>query len=310
MGTVSLRRRASGQTMSRDQAVTASRHGAYAAFVSAAVTTAMVLFAMLLGTDEGVFAMFNDPLILADIVLILACGFGMLKQSRAAAVTIFVYFVYAKIFIGLETQSIAGIGGGLVFLYFFGRAIQGSFACHRIAKAEDPGYKAAPKWLLWIGIPSGIVVVILLSLGLMTMTGLVPSTEVVSGGELYDREYRQLVNEGIINAGEVVEYFYSDGVTSVLEAGNILTHQRAIRYFADENGDLVIYELYFEDIASITLLEPGSFFQDSLYEITGHDPDVWFRMALSAENEGDIKFAEALRAKLQNQKQYNQEDTL
>ncbi len=107
--------------MTRDEASRACKNGGYAAFISAAITTAVVISALLSNAPDGFLAPFNDPINFADIVLILACGFGMLRKSRAAAITIFIYFIFAKVFIGLETGSTAGIGGSLIFLYFFGK---------------------------------------------------------------------------------------------------------------------------------------------------------------------------------------------
>ena len=49
---------------------------------------------------------------------------------------IFVYFIIAKIIIGIEMGKMTGFVTSLIFLYFYGKAIQGTFTYHKIEKAE------------------------------------------------------------------------------------------------------------------------------------------------------------------------------
>jgi len=283
--------------MDRNEAIKAARNGAIAAVISGTLTLAIVVIAIF-SNAEGTLGIWNDPSNFFDIVLIFACAFGMYRKSRAAAVIIFVYFILAKIIMGIEMGKTTGLLTSLIFLYFYGKAIQGTFIYHKIEKAENPDYKPTSKWVYYFGIPGGLLVVTLMIIGIMTMTGVVPSTEVVKGSELSSKEIELLRNEEIVSKNENIEYFYSGGFTSILEAGNILTDQRVIVYQTDEKGQLEIYELYFPDIASVALVEEGSYINPSVYQVNSHRKDAWLKLFLSIENRGDVSFVEALRNKI------------
>lgn len=139
---------------------------------------------------------------------------------------------------------------------------------------------------------------VVLGFGLMTMTGVVPSTEVQSGAEMFQKDKDTLVSSNIISVDDEILYFYSEGLTSILEGGQLLTDDRVIVYQNDENQELQIYEIYFDDIASIELTQVGSTFTDSIYQVNSYEPDVWMQIWLSTENRGDVEFIEALRSKI------------
>lgn len=140
--------------------------------------------------------------------------------------------------------------------------------------------------------------VYLFVLGTLSETGVVPSTEIQSGSELTERQMSQLLAEGIILEGEVIKFFYSEGIYSVLEGGNILTENEVISYLKNADGALEIYSIPIKDIKTIEVLEEGSFFSDSIYKISGQDPENWVEVWLSVENDGHLKFINALEAQL------------
>src|SRR5688572_26416200 len=120
--------------MDRTEAIKAMKNGAVAACISGTLTLVFFLIATTSNT-EGELKLWNDPWIIVDILLIFACAYGIYKKSRFAAILLFCYFIFAKIVIGLETGKMPGIGLALVFLYFYGKAIQGTFVYHRLEKA-------------------------------------------------------------------------------------------------------------------------------------------------------------------------------
>jgi len=283
--------------MNRDEAVKATKNGAIAACVSGAMTFAIFLFAIF-SNASGAIGLWNDSSIVYDLILIFACAYGVYKKSRFAAVLLFCYFIFARIFIGLETGKASGIGMALVFLYFYGKAIQGSFVFHKIEKAENPNYAATPKWIYYTGIPAMVVFLGLMGVGLMTMTGVLPSTEVQIGTEISVDDRDILISNAILTNDDYIEYFYSGGLTSILEGGTVLTGDRVVLYLPDENQEIRVYEIYFSDIDSIELIAMGNVMNDSLYKINSNMPDSWLQIALSAEDRGDVKFIEALREKV------------
>lgn len=281
--------------MERNEAIKATKNGAIVACISGALTLGIVLVAIF-SNSNGAIALWNDPSNFFDIILIFGCAYGVYKKSRAAAILLFIYFIFAKVLIGIENGNASGIGMGLVFLYFYGKAIQGTFAFHKLEKAENPNYKPTPKWVCYTGIPTLAIMVVLIGVGLMTMTGVMPSTEVQAGKDVLQSDKDTLVASGVISEIDKVEFFYSGGLASILEGGSVLTNDRVILYMPDENQNLQVYEIYFNDIASIELIETGNLMNDSIYQVNSHKPDAWIQLALSAEKRGDVKFIESLRS--------------
>lgn len=283
--------------MNREEAIKSTKNGAIAACISGVLTLGIVLTAIF-SNSSGAISIWNDPSNFIDIAVIFACAYGVYKKSRAAAIILLLYFILSKLIIGIETGKASGIGMAIVFLYFYGKAIQGSFVFHKIEKSENPNYKATPRWVYFTGIPILIIVVGLMGLGLLTMTGTLPSTEVQAGSDVSQRDKDLLISNSILAKGDHIEYFYSGGFSSILEGGSILTDDRVVLYFPDDNKNLEVYEISLDDIASVELIEIGNSMNDSIYKINSHEPDAWLKIALSAENRGDMKFIEALRTKM------------
>lgn len=283
--------------MDKKEAVKATRNGAIAALISATFTVAIVLIAIA-SDSGGKLALWNDPWNFLDVILILGCAYGMYRKSRTAALLIFFYFIVSKIFIFMETQSFRGIGMALIFLYFYGKAAQGAFVYHKLEKAENPDYQAATKWTYILGVPFVLVATVLIAFAMMSITGITPSTRVQSAGEIKSDDIATLVNHGIVSSGDKVEYFYSQGLSSVLESGNILTDDRVILYFTDENAELQIYEIFVNEITDVSMETQGDSFSDSVYKISTENPERWLKLFLSVEQKGDRKFVEALQRKV------------
>ena len=291
-----------GGNMKKNEAIRAARNGAIAAAISGIVTLAMTVFALSSNTD-GDFAPWNDPSALVGSFLIFACAFGMYRKSRASAIVIFVYFTVSKIVMGISEGNVQGQGLsifiGLIFIYFYGKAVQGTFAYHRLEKAKNPDYEAAPRWYAFLGVPLGLIGIAFVVFGSLVMTGSIPSTRVLAGAKLPQSQTQTLFSEGIVDEGEEIEYFYSHGFTSVLEDGNLLTDRRVISYLINEEGELEIVELSIPDIRNVELVEEGNYLNPSVYQVNSYGEDAWFQIFLSKEAGGDVRFIEALRSKIE-----------
>lgn len=284
--------------MTKDEAMSATRNGAIAACVSGVLTIAVV--AMAISTDaEGTLAIFNNPMNLFDAALILICAFGMYKHSRTAAIGIFLYFIAAKAVIAVDTGQASGIVMALIFLYFYGKAIQGAFAYHRLEREADAEYRAMSKKgtaLLGVG---AMAAVLLVAFALFSTFGVVPSTRVLAGAEVSDANMRLLREKGILASNDQVEFFYAQGLTSVLESGNILTTSHVILYFMEENGEISTYAIPLDEVTAVELEDPGSLISDSVYIVRTAIPDTWIKLFLSVEQKGDQKFVTALRESIE-----------
>ncbi len=283
--------------MDKSEAIKATKNGAIAACVSGALTLAIFLIAVFTNAS-GTIGLWNDPSVIFDVLLIFACAYGIYKHSRFAAILLFFYFIFAKIYISIEMGKISGIWVTLVFLYFYGKAIQGTFVYNKIEKVENPNYKTTPKWIYFTAIPSLAIFFALMGIGILTMTGVLPSTKVQKGSEISQRDRSLLISNAIVSKSDNIKYFYSGGLTSILEGGSILTDDRVILYLPDANQELEVYAIYLDDIASVELIKMGNFMNDSIYKVSSYEPDVWLQITLSVENRGDVKFINALRYKV------------
>lgn len=286
--------------MNMDEARQACKNGAIAAFISGTITMLVVAYAMMSDTS-GELALWNDPTNAVDIVLIFACAIGMLKCSRTAAVSIFVYFIISKAAITLETGQTSGLAMSLVFLYFFGKAIQGSFAWKKLKKAEDPGYRSAPRWVYWMTIPTMSLFFFAAGFGVLTMTDMVPSTEVLEGSKVNLADKQMMIDTGIIYDDEEIEYMYSYGITSILEGGSVLSDRAVISYYTDEYDGFNVYEITYDQIESVQLIEKGDLFTETVYQVNGFNENNWLTISLSPEGGGDEEFVAALKSRIPRQ---------
>lgn len=132
----------------------------------------------------------------------------------------------------------------------------------------------------------------------MSTTGVVPSTRVQSGSEINTNNIDTLIKNGIISSGDKIEYFYSQGLSSILESGNILTQDGVFFYLTDENNELQVYKLPITEITDVILESQGDTFNDSEYKVSTNDPERWLNLYLSVEQKGDQKFVAALRNRI------------
>ena len=160
---------------------------------------------------------------------------------------------------------------------------------------RDYSILSAQRNLKIIGI---FIIFSLMFIGSLTMTGTLTPTMVLEGNDLSEDYREALIKSDIIYQGDNIQYFYSDGFSRIEETGSILTSDRVIMYFEDENKDTGVYELYFEDITDVELIEAGNVLNDSVYRVYGDSREVYLTIVLSRENKGDVKFIEALRSGL------------
>ncbi len=148
----------------------------------------------------------------------------------------------------------------------------------------------------------GLVIVLgILALGILGVlmdTGHVPSERVLSSQEIPDNQYHALVAEGIVEPDESIEFFYSEGLLSVTEAGSVLTDRRVIAYEQDEEGRIQTYYILNDSIQSVTLVQQGDATQYSVYQVTAPGEDNWLYLVLPHENGDGERFANAVRNKI------------
>lgn len=197
----------------------------------------------------------------------------------------------------------AGLGMHLLFLvYGFVHSIQVSmfYALRQMASSSTAGGsgKRMPRLLQWTSVPAALLVAALIGIGALMETGDLPSDRVLAGDDLPGRQYEALLREGIVGEGEAIEYFYSEGLWSVLEGGSILTDRRVIAYETDEDEQLHVYELYLGDIVSVDLVQEGDSLSFSVYQVSTADEENWLHLWLPHEHEDDKTFIRAVQARI------------
>ena len=65
---------------------------------------------------------------------------------------------------------------------------------------------------------------------IFTEIGYLPSTKIIKGEELPSYQYEQLSKAGIVGDKDEIEFFYSESLESVVEAGQVLTDTHLIIY--------------------------------------------------------------------------------
>jgi len=112
--------------MNRRQTITSIR-GAWIAALICAFLTACVSVAAYLGLHIGN----SSAAGLIDVVIVGALCYGISRASRTSAVIMFLYYTVSRVALLAVTKSLVGAVVTIVFVYFFGRGVLGTFSFHR-----------------------------------------------------------------------------------------------------------------------------------------------------------------------------------
>lgn len=164
-------------------------------------------------------------------------------------------------------------------------------------KRKNPKKKKSGIWGYILGIPVVLVFAFFAGLGVLEKVGFVPSLEVLPGDKISADNKALLLEKGILMDKERIDWFYSAGIISIMEDGNILTDSRVVSY-ETRDEKLNIYALNLEDITEINRVEKGDILTDTNLEIYNKDGDG-LRLYLSAEKGGDQKFIDDLLQRTQ-----------
>jgi hypothetical protein len=254
-----------------------------------------IFFTLMAGTEQNATTFLSNPWNYLDYLFLIVGAVMLLRYSRAAAVLLFLYYLFSKVvqFSSIESSATMIVGGiiSLLFIYFYVQGIRGAYAYHRLKKAENPEYQAAAKWTYYTGIPLAVIIAILLIIGTLSETGVIAPIEVVSGDKVSAENVKLLIKERIITPNETIKLFYSSGLSSIIEEGNILTDQRVVSYEVVD-GKMDVYNAKFADIENVTIIKPGTTLEDTIVEVTHKNGS--FYLLLSNENHGDQRFVDEI----------------
>jgi len=144
-----------------------------------------------------------------------------------------------------------------------------------------------------LAIVSGVGALIVM--GVMSETGTIPGTKVVTGAELNADARQMLIDEGVVEAGELIHHYYSTGILSYREDGNLYTDRRVISYW-EMDDEISVSEAFYSDIERIEPDYQDGLLLDSVVWIHGQsDGEEWaFDLYVSNEDGLDHTFIEGL----------------
>ncbi len=267
------------------------RRGFWTTVVITVLTLAMTIYTSYSG---GIIAIVNSDLFY-DVVIFAILAVGIFYKSRVSAVLALSYYVVGRILLYTDTGKVTGILWVLIITALLAQAAFSTFKYHRIRKEFNPEYKATSKLTWWVATPINTGLAILLVLIVMTESGVwVPAT-LLKEDMLSTSHVETLRQNEVLNEGERIELFFSEGLTSILEGGNIVTDTRVISY-ETLDGELYVYSAPLSEISFVGIEEKGTNLTFSQIYVETHDGQSFYLLAPHEESE-DEQFVELIKNK-------------
>ncbi|MEM7012233.1 MAG: hypothetical protein AAF585_12180 [Verrucomicrobiota bacterium] len=280
-----------------DKVEKAIRHAAIVGFVVAGLGILLLIFVLTTGVSDFLPVPI-DIYSLFDFGIFIVCAIFVLRRSRCAAVFLLLFYIFNVVATHVMSGELkpASLVLPVIIAILLARGVWGTFAYHKIRKQADPNYRAAPKWATWIALPAGVVFVLCLGcIGGVTFFG-VPA-EVIAGEDLNPKYVRELKDNGIVEEDETIELFYSAGMFSVVDEGNILTDWRAISY-GNYEGEAFHASASYDEVSDLAM-KKGDFFTDSIITVSCDDGST-FELWITVSMDGDDLFLETLKSRTGN----------
>jgi hypothetical protein len=156
-----------------------------------------------------------------------------------------------------------------------------------------PGFDSAVGW----GARSFAALVLGSSLtAFLVMATFGPPTRALRAGEVPPSYHEALVEAGVLEPDEEIQFFYSAGLFSILDDGNLFTDTRVVSY-ESAGGELYVASASFPEILDLQVAYSKGFLDDTVLTITTMRGEEFF-LIVSAEDGRDREFVSALRARL------------
>ena len=170
------------------------------------------------------------------------------------------------------------------------------------------GVKTAVKWIaIFIGGLFALLFVVAAGFGFATEVGVFPATLVQTGDELPPKQYEALREAKILERGETVKFYYSEGILDVTYGGTIMTDKRILGYWTEEEDapkEVLAYPL--DTIDRIVQNMEGDFITDGEYAVAQRgDDENSLLLFLSVEENRHLEMINALEAHIaKNEKRW------
>jgi len=273
--------------LNKEKAIGWIQESFYAAIFVLVITAGATIYSILSNTTEGTFRLWNDWSIIGDIAIIIVLAFFIKRKSRFAASTILIYFLISKIMLfsaDLNNFRISSIITSLIIIFFFARGAYATFVYHKLERIENPDYKTPSKKGLFIGVP--IIIFFIVAGWLIAVT---PGTmEVMKSSEISAIIKNKLTEAEVTKKGEKIDFFYSYGISDIIEEGVVFTDDYLIYYITDEDKT-ESYRLPYSNMKEIRLKEKGDYFNDTIIEINFKGSDNWIPVYLNTRLDRDME---------------------
>jgi len=273
--------------LNKEKAIGWIQESFYAAIFVLVITAGATIYSILSNTTEGTFRLWNDWSIIGDIAIIIVLAFFIKRKSRFAASTILIYFLISKIMLfsaDLNNLRISSFITSLIIIFFFARGAYATFVYHKLERIENPDYKTPSKKGLFIGVP--IIIFFIVTGWLVAVT---PGTmEVMKSSEISAIIKNKLTEAEVTKKGEKIDFFYSYGISDIIEEGVVFTDEYLIYYITEEDKTKS-YRLPYSNMKEIRLKEKGDYFNDTIIEINFKGSDNWIPVYLNTRLDRDME---------------------
>ena len=231
-----------------------------------------------------------DTWSLFDVALIAGLTFGIYKRNRLCALSLLIYFVLTKLAYAAHTGKFAHGIGALLFGYFFFQGTRAAFQIHKHLVETGQKNKKKRGVLFYIG--AGISILVIIAFGCLVIIGVFsPETEVLPGKMLRKKYSDFVIEQGLIEDGEEIIYWYSNGLLDFKSGVYFFTREKVVVYSKDWEDPAIIIPL--DMIDDIYFKHSRSFFEESaIFLILNDDTEVYF--PVSNEKGGDRRFYKTL----------------
>ncbi len=267
------------------------RRGFWTTVFLTLVALGMTIYANLSG---GIVAILESDLFY-DFVAFIILSIGMYYKSRVSAVLVLSYYIIARIIHFMQTGKVAGILVVVIIIVLLAQATLATFKYHRLKKELSPEYKATSKLTWWLATPINVILAGLLFLVVLSEFGIWAPTSLVKEDSLSASHVNTLLENDILNEGERIELFFSEGLTSILTGGNIVTDSRVISYETMDD-DLYVYSAPFTEISFVGIEQKGSNLYYSQIYVETYDGQGFYLLAPHEQKE-DEQFVKAIKEK-------------
>ena len=264
------------------------------AWVAGAVSAAITFILSLIGAynDDFRYTYGFDTWSLLDVALVAGLTYGIYRKKRFAALGMLVYFVASKFIMAASGGNFSGGLMSLIFAYLFFQGTRASFQLHK--HLRETGEVTESVKQRGTGFYAGIFIgsVVLLTLVILVVIGAQsPEIEVIPGKQLNKKYASFLLDNGIIDRSEEIQYWYSDGFMDFEEGFYLFTDKKVVIYSKSWEEPLI--SVPFSDIKNIEFEPDPSFIEDSRITLTLNDSSVIY-FPVASDNGGDKKYYDRL----------------